>query len=466
MPDVREAPAATELVPFAMPSLGADMDAGTIVEWRITPGADVHRGDVVAVVQTDKSDLDIEVFVDGTVHELIVQPGVKVPVGTVLAMIEPRVVTKLGRAESAPSLPSPPLAALSPVALPPAALPPAAQTPSPPVGPPQPTPALAIPELHSPVLRHLAEQLQVDTSHLHGSGPGGRVTRDDIEHAAPRLSRREIRRVTPRARRLARVRGVDLRTVASVGTITGDVVLRATGSVDAGPAPAVVLKSQPDTGDAMRRAIARQMVKAWQEIPHFHVATRIDVGDAMNDLQRRNEGRVVAARILPAAVLVQAAARAAGDVSGVNGWWRDGAFEPATGVHVGIVVALRTGGLLAPVIHDANLKDLSSVMDDLRDLVTRARSGRLRASEVQGATFTITLLGEGEVETVTPIIHPPQVAILGLGAVINQPWVVGGSIEARPVVHATLAADHRAVDGRIGSQYLTALQHYLGGGTI
>jgi pyruvate dehydrogenase E2 component (dihydrolipoamide acetyltransferase) len=148
-------------------------------------------------------------------------------------------------------------------------------------------------------------------------------------------------------------------------------------------------------------------------------------------------------------------------VPGVNGHWRDGTFVPSQAVHLAVVVALHGGGLLAPVIHDAAGKSLDAFMGEMRDLVTRARTGRLRASEVTGATFTITQLGDGEVDEVTPIIHPPQVAILGLGAIHDEPWAQNGMLAARPVVHATLAGDHRAIDGRIGSAYLNALKRCL-----
>ncbi|MGB8857834.1 MAG: dihydrolipoamide acetyltransferase family protein [Ilumatobacteraceae bacterium] len=422
---------ATTLVAFRMPSLGADMDAGTILQWQVRPGNVVHRGDVVAIVQTDKSDLDLEVFVDGTMAELIVPEGVRVPVGTVLATI-----SAVGAAAHGADAPAPVQAASSLHA---------AGEPSPAV----PTAERPPHELHSPVLRHLADRLHVDATHLAGSGPGGQVTRDDIERAARRP------RATPRARRLAALHGIELDGLASTGRITGDAVLAAAQGVTTGALAA------PSEGDRMRIAIARQMTKSWQEIPHFRVATRIEVSGLLAQLAGLNERRSVAERVLPAAALLRAAAQAAADVKGVNGWWQDGAFRPAPEVHVGVVVALRSGGLLAPVIRNADQKTLDQVMAELRDLVTRARTGHLRASDVGSATFTVTQLGENEVEDVSPIIHPPQVAILGLGALHHEPWAVDDALAVRPVVHASLAADHRAIDGRIGSLYLNALRRHL-----
>ncbi len=216
----------------------------------------------------------------------------------------------------------------------------------------------------------------------------------------------------------------------------------------------------------MRQAIARLMERSWQEIPHYHVAKRIDLHRSLETLTVANSSRPAAQRVLPAALLLHAAARAAAAVPEVNGFWQDGTFVPGEGVHLGVVIALRpsarrAGGLVAPVIRDASNKDLLQIMSELRDLVTRARAGRLRASEVGGATFTVTELGEGGVDSVTPIIHPPQVAILGLGAVHDEPWAEAGMLAVRPVVHATLSGDHRAVDGRIGSAYLSTLSAVL-----
>jgi pyruvate dehydrogenase E2 component (dihydrolipoamide acetyltransferase) len=213
--------------------------------------------------------------------------------------------------------------------------------------------------------------------------------------------------------------------------------------------------------DPMRTAIARQMLRAWQEIPHFQVATTIELSSPLAALAVLNEHRTAVDRVLPAAIFVRAAALASAQVPGVNGWWRHGQFEAAVGVHVGVVIALRRGGLLVPVLHDAQDKDLDTLMAEMRDLVTRARAGRLKASEMAGASITVTQLGDGEVDTVVPIIHPPQVSILGLGAVHSSPWVVGDSVVVRPVIRAVLAADHRAVDGRLGSAFLVSLDRQV-----
>ncbi len=456
MPD---AVSPSDLVAFTMPSLGADMDAGTIVEWHVGPGSIVQRGDIMAEVETDKSNLDVEVFTAGTVIELVVAPGVKVPVGTVLARLAP-----LGAATAVAPVAAPPVVA-SPVIAPPVVVPPVVASPiaSTPAAGPAVSGPVARPTaspLTSPVVRHLAEQLHVDTEHLQGTGPGHRILRADVERAARR-------RVTPRARRLAIEEGIDLDLLDGTGVITGDHVRDRIPVSGASPFPMTPPPpAEPPKSDTMRQAIARLMERSWREIPHYHVAKRVDLHHALASLTLANSTRPAAQRVLPAALLLHAAARAAAAVPEVNGFWRDGDFVPGDGVHLAVVIALRpstrrAGGLVAPVIHDAASKDLAQTMAELRDLVTRARAGRLRASEVGGATFTVTELGEGGVDSVTPIIHPPQVAILGLGAVHDEPWAEDSMLAVRPVVHATLSGDHRAVDGRIGSAYLSALSALL-----
>jgi pyruvate dehydrogenase E2 component (dihydrolipoamide acetyltransferase) len=145
----------------------------------------------------------------------------------------------------------------------------------------------------------------------------------------------------------------------------------------------------------------------------------------------------------------------------LNGFWRDDAFVPGPGIHVGTAISLRRGGLVAPAIHDVDTKDIGAVMQAFRDLVQRARSGRLRASELSEPTVTVTSLGENGVETVFPVIYPPQVAIVGFGSVVERPWSVDGHIEPRRVISASLAADHRASDGHRGAAFLRGLDRLL-----
>ncbi|MFI6565881.1 2-oxo acid dehydrogenase subunit E2 [Streptomyces sp. NPDC050534] len=516
---------------FTMPSLGADMDEGLLLEWLVGPGDRVRKGDVVAVVETDKAAIEVECFASGTVGRLLVDPGTRVPVGTPLAVIEgaaaPETASAKGvgektsaRAErktaptkaardiasakaarpSAPAEAAPRHAHVGATAEPPPRT--TVET------EPEPAPATAVerrserePELVAapdlappvkrsaegkpvvgagPLVRHLAEESGVDLTSVHGTGRGGRITRADVAHAAPAPALRV--RATPYARRLARELGVDLGVLD--GTSDGGVVraadvhasVRARGAAEphalqpassAGqaeerrPAPARAESSKGQRAAAMRRAVGDLMSRSKREIPHYYLSTTVDLTAAVDWLRRRNRGRPPSDRLVPAALLLKAAAVAAREVPQLNGFWQRGAFTPGTGVHLGVAVSLRDGGLLAPVIHDADTLAPEDLMATLKDVVQRARLGRLRGSELSGATLTVTSLGDQGVESVFGVIFPPQVALVGFGAVVERPWATGGLLGVRPVVTATLSADHRATDGAIGARFLTSADRLL-----
>lgn len=160
-------------------------------------------------------------------------------------------------------------------------------------------------------------------------------------------------------------------------------------------------------------------------------------------------------------ILLKAVALALRGALDLNAHWEDGAARSRDRVHLGVAVSLRGGGLVAPAIHDADRLDLGALMEALGDVVARARSGRLRSSELADPTCTVTSLGERGVETVLPLISPPQVAMVGLGRIALRPWVVDGRVVARPLVHATLAADHRASDGHRGAAFLANIDALL-----
>jgi pyruvate dehydrogenase E2 component (dihydrolipoamide acetyltransferase) len=182
---------------------------------------------------------------------------------------------------------------------------------------------------------------------------------------------------------------------------------------------------------------------------------------ALARLEALNRDRPPPSRLLPAALLLRAVALALAKVPELNGFWEEGRFRPGDGVHVGWAIALRGGGLVAPAIRDADRCPLDAVMAALRDLVQRARSYGLRSSELSGPTVTVTSLGDRGAETVWPIIHPPQVAMIGLGRIVTRPWVVDGAIMPRPVVTLTLAGDHRASDGHRGGLLLAEIDRLL-----
>jgi pyruvate dehydrogenase E2 component (dihydrolipoamide acetyltransferase) len=394
---------------FLMPALGADMETGELVEWRVRAGDRVRPGDVVAVVETHKGAIDVECFLDGVIEALapLHQP---LPVGAVLARVRVAGAAEgPGAGEGGP----------------PAAAPVARAAVSPPAA------SAAPPAASAAVSR-------------------------DVAAAAARPH------VSPAARREAAARGVDLRGLAGSGA-DGAVVL-ADVQAAAARAPAVTAPAPAARGFdpvQMRAAIAAAMARSKREIPHYYLAETLDFGPAQDWLDAWNAAQEPEQRLLPAALLLKAAARALAQVPQLNGFWQDGAFRAGAGVHVGWAIALRGGGLIAPAVHHADRLALPALMAALRDLVQRARSGGLRSSELTDPTVTVTSLGERGAAQVLGVIHPPQVALIGLGRVQLQPWVVDGRVQARAVVQATLAADHRASDGALGSKLLAALGQAL-----
>jgi pyruvate dehydrogenase E2 component (dihydrolipoamide acetyltransferase) len=420
-----------------MPSLGADMEAGTLIQWLVKPGDAVKRGDIIAVVDTEKAAIEIEVFAAGVIQTIVVQEGEKVPVGTVLALIrtDGEIVPPPPPVAVKPEEVVPPLAAAPTPTLRPPPIPPPPK-PVPPRAPQVPSGRLRV----SPLAMRTAIELGVDLTTVKGTGPEGAITKADVERsaatAAPLI-------VPPLAPPLA-------------PPPTAPPVEEAKAVPPAKPAV-----TPADRHAAMRRAIAAAMARSKREIPHYYLGTHIEMSRALAWLQAENLKRPVTERLLSSVLLLKAVAVAVHEIPEMNGFWVDGAFKPSAAVHVGVAVSLRQGGLIAPAIHDLDKKSPDDIMGNLRDLVKRVRAGVLRSSEIADATITVTSLGDQGVETVFGIIYPPQVALVGFGKVTEQPWAVNGMVGAKPVVMATLAADHRASDGHRGGLFLAAINRAL-----
>ena len=378
---------------FTMPSLGADMEDGTLVEWLKEAGDSVTRGDIIAVVETEKGAIEIEIFEDGTIAEILVPEGRKVPVGSPLATISGAGETVVSEVVEQ-------------------AMPVAVEAPA----PPEATPEIItirpimdeIAEVRaSPAARLFAREHKIDLNGINGTGPGGAIQLTDVENAKPALPKR----------------GIDL--------------------------------------DAMRHAIAAAMSRSKREIPHYYLTHRIDVNAAQNWLENYNLQRSPPERILFGALLVKAAALAVRDYPEFNGLYEQGAFKTSQAVHAGIAIAIRGGGLAAPAIQNADQLSLAELMVQMRDLIGRVRRGSFRASELTSSTFTVNSLGDRGVEGVLPIIYPPQVAIIGFGKIMEQPWVIESEIVPRPILQMTLAADHRVSDGHRGGLFLNAIAEKL-----
>ena len=389
-----------------MPSLGADMEDGKVVQWLVKPGDKIRKGDIVAVVETHKGAIDIEIFEDATVSELCASEGETVKVGGLLARLQGD-----GQA-AAPSISPKPKSKPQPQ-------PQQQQKPAPARA--APVPGFVITRGSrikvSPAARRLAHELGIDPERLKGTGVDGSVSLADVE--------------------LARASGVTRE-----------------------PEAAPVRRGGFDPAE-MRRAIAAAMTRSKREIPHYYLSNTVDMAASLAWLSRYNESCSPAERMLAAALLLKAAALALAKAPRLNGFWQDDGFTPGEGIHIGWAISLRGSGLVSPAIHDVDTLALPELMAKLKDVVARARSGGLRSSELMDSTVTVTSLGERGADGVTGVIYPPQVAIIGFGRIRERPWVVEGKVTPRPLVDVSLAADHRVSDGHAGGRMLSTLEQLL-----
>lgn len=375
---------------FRMPLLGADMEAGTLVEWLKKAGDRVTRGDIIAVVETQKGAIEIEVFQTGMIETLFAEPGQKLAVGTPMAFIR----VEGERLVAAPTRPPPEILAPAPAGVVAPAIALAATLPVAQAG-----------IRASPAARKRATELGVDLQKLSGTGPGGAITSADVEQAAKAVA----------------------------------------------PSPA----------EAVRQAIGAAMARSKREIPHYYLAHTIDLEPSLRWLEAENVKRPPPERILYGVLLLKAVARALREFPELNGFWAEGRFQPSEQIHLGVAISIGKSGLIAPAIHDADRLSLLEIMRALRDLVGRARKGGLRSSELSDPTITVTSLGEQSVESVFPVIYPPQVAIVGFGMIVERAWVVEGAVMPRRVISCSLAGDHRVSDGHRGAQFVAAVARLL-----
>lgn len=393
-----------------MPSLGADMKAATLIEWKVKPGDRVSRGDIIAELETEKGDIDVEVFEDGVIDQLIVQPGNKLPVGTVLARIKqeggeiPLEEKRDGEKVQEQELEEEKPAITRP-------------------GYDKETVQERLRVRASPLAKRVASELGVDLSKVKGTGPNGAIEKADVERAAD-----------------------DLKKVEKQPEIVSEVTEKRTIGEQTG---------------GMRQAIAAAMSRSNREIPHYFLKTDINMSETLKWLEAENQKREIKERLLPAVILIKAVSKALNDVPELNGYWKNDQLEIQDAIHIGFAISLRKGGLIAPAIHHVDLKSLDELMKDMLDLTMRARTGKLRSSELTDSTITITNLGDRGVETVFGVIYPPQVALIGFGKISERPWAENGMLGVKKILTVTLSADHRATDGHKGAVFLEKLKHYL-----
>jgi pyruvate dehydrogenase E2 component (dihydrolipoamide acetyltransferase) len=426
-----------------MPKLSEAMETGKLLRWLKQEGDRISGGDIIAEIETDKADIELEAFGSGVLRKLLATPGTAVPVGGLIAVIadpdeDISAVVGAGPGKSAPAPAAPP----APVApAPPAAAPGPlrAVTPAPSPAPAMATATAVLPAGRlrvSPLARKLAQRASIDLARVTGTGPSGRIIQRDIEAflaARPAAGAPRPAGATP------------------------------AGAAVVAMAPAVAARTGPDTEDVplspIRAAIARQMVQSKAPVPHFYVTTEIAMERAAA-LRAELQALPGAPKVTFTDVIVRACAVTLQKHPGVNASFTGDAIRRHRAAHIGIAVAVEDG-LITPVLRDCDRKSLFQIATEARDLVERTRARKLRQQELSGATFSVSNLGMFPVDEFVAIINPPEAAILAVGAIVDKPVVVDGQLAIGKRMRVTLSADHRVVDGAMGAQFLADLKATL-----
>jgi len=411
-----------------MPKLSDTMEEGTIVEWKKKSGDQVKAGDVLAEVESDKATFDLEADSDG-VLQILVEQGVPAKIGAPIAKIGEGGAEAPAKQEAPPPKAkakepeSQPAVADEPEPAPPPASPKQEKAEPAPKPPPQDGQTDGVKA--SPLAKRLAAEMGVDLASIKGSGPEGRIVKEDVIAAGGR-PKADRRRVPLPAERPA---GPDVELVEPT---------------------------------RMQATIARRMVDAKSTVPEFQVTVEARVDLAVSLRQQLKDSVAGAEKVTMTDFLVRACALALRKFPEVNSSWVDGRFQRKRSINIGLAVAPSQGmGLLVPVVHDADLKDLIQISIESRQVIERARSGRPGEGDLSGATFSISNLGMFGVDEFTAIINPPEAAILAVGAIKDVPVVDGGRIVAGKVMRMTLSVDHRVFYGATAAQFMAEVKRLL-----
>jgi len=430
-----------------MPKLGFDMAEGTLVRWVKAEGESVKKGDVLAEIETDKATVEVESNFSGVLNRRLVEQGTIVPVGSPIAIIDApgeKVETGAEARPSTPSLPAAPEKAAAPAQAQPS-LPAGPAGPAIPAAPETPSGVVKA----SPLAKRIAQDREVDLSLLHGSGPEGRIVKKDVEvflASAP-----------------AAPAGMPLPVTPSPAVSVSEPA--PTKPVQA-PVPLPVLLPSWQTGEAqadqhapverLRAAIGRRMADSKQHVPHFYVTHEYDMEAVM---KMRNEINAMLSDDQKLSVndfIVKAAGLALRQFPNLNASLAENEVIRHGRVNVGVAVAL-SNGLMTVVVKDADRKLLRVISHEVKEMVARARLGKVRTEDIEGSTFSISNLGMFDVEHFIAIINPPEAAILAVGSAKQVPVVVNGEVKVGMRMRATLSADHRVTDGAEGAQFLQSL---------
>ncbi|MDH5748970.1 MAG: 2-oxo acid dehydrogenase subunit E2 [Rhodospirillales bacterium] len=451
-----------------MPALSPTMTEGTLAKWLKNEGDAVASGDVIAEIETDKATMEVEAADEGTMGKIVVPGGSEgVPVNSLIAVLleEGEDASALDAAiQSAPTLSS------SPVAAPAAAPSPA------PASAPSPAPVTGSGAKASPLARRLAQEGGIDLSRVTGSGPHGRIVKRDLEGAAtaasPPLTGGRVF-ASPLARKLAREKGVDLSRLQGSGPQGRIVKLDVLAAPTGGGIPAApVAVSVPADGrsfrevpnSTMRKVIASRLQESKQNIPHFYLTVDCEIDNLLDMRKRLNDEAPTegegAYKLSVNDIIVKAVGVALSQVPAANASWTETAIRLYDNVDVAVAVAA-PGGLITPVVRDADKKGLAAISNEVKELAGRAREGKLAPEEYQGGGFTISNLGMYGIKEFSAIINPPQSCILAVGAGEQRPVVKHGALAIASVMTCTLSVDHRSVDGAVGAEFMAAFKRII-----
>lgn len=411
-----------------MPALSPTMEEGTLTKWMVKEGDEVHSGDVIAEIETDKATMEVEAVDEGVIAKIVVAEGSEnVKVNAVIAIIAEEGEDASNIKDTTPA------ASVAPSPSKPGKAPPPAkpdEAPVPKVSP-APTSKTSGRIFATPLARRIAADKGIDLASLEGSGPHGRIIKADVEGA-----------------KLGKSKAASASTPFVSGPTIDPRAFYEAGSYDEVPL------------DNMRKTIARRLTQAMQEIPHFYLSIDCELDELLKVRKILNEQAKDGVKLSVNDFLVRAAALALVKVPDANVSFAGTALLKHKHSDIGIAVAI-DGGLITPIIRNAERKGLAEISSEAKSLAERARSKKLKPQEFEGGSFSISNLGMFGIDNFTAVINPPQAAILAVGRGVERAVVKEGKLDVATMMTVTMSCDHRAIDGALGATFLQAFKAYV-----
>ena len=439
-------------VKLEMPKLSDTMTEGTLVKWKVAVGDQIEIGDVIAEIQTDKAAMEMEAFDEGVLAEILVEEGSVVPVGTVIGILAEDGET-VGSSAAGSATSAPAAAASAPAA--PAVAPASAHS----------APSASAPVSPngerikaSPLARKIAAERGIDLSTITGTGPGGRITSEDLTNVTPSTPAPAKPAATPEPAK-------PVATPAQAKPAPVAAVQPAAAKPAAKPAAITPVTSEEDTIiplTGMRKIIAERLLTSKQTIPHFYLHVEVDAEPMMKLRQQVNAQaeQTHGNKFTFNDFVVKAMINACAKVPAVNASFNGDSIVQFANVGVSVAIAVEDG-LVTPVVKNAQTKSLLTISQEIKAMAARAREGKLLPNEFDNGTITISNLGAWGIESFDAIVNPPQAAIVSVGGIIDKPVVVNGEIVPGKRMNLGLSCDHRVVDGAVAATYLNEVKKLL-----